>query len=134
MDADALNMQIRKFLKQVGVTSQRAIEQAVQAAIDEGRIAPGQSLHASMSLRIEAVDRAITLREIRVKFASGPDEVFIMRERVDPGKPYGPLDFKGGKTPIKSIVATYRSRFDLRKGLKSAFDGRPAVVQIWGQH
>jgi hypothetical protein len=85
-------------------------------------------------LRIEAVDRAITLKEIRVKYLSGPDEVFTMRERVDPGKPYGPLEFKGGKAPIKSIEASYRSRFDLAKGLKSALDGRPAVVQIWGQH
>jgi hypothetical protein len=85
-------------------------------------------------LRIEALDRAITLKEIRVKFATGPDEVFAMRERIDPGKPYGPLEFKSGKAPIKSIVALYRSRFDLQKGLKSALDGRPAVVQIWGQH
>jgi len=85
-------------------------------------------------LRIEAVDRAITLKEIRVKYASGPDEIFTMHERVDPGKPYGPLEFKGGKAPIQSIEARYRSRFDLVKGLRSAFDGRPAVVQIWGQH
>lgn len=63
MDQDAFNMQIRKFLKQVGVTSQRAIEQAVQAAIDEGRIAPGQSLHASMSLRIEAVGLEHTIED-----------------------------------------------------------------------
>lgn len=85
-------------------------------------------------LRIEAVDRAITLKEIRVKFASGPDEIFAMRERIDPGKPYGPLEFKNGKAPIKSIVATYRSRFDLQKGFKNALNGYPAVVQIWGQH
>ena len=85
-------------------------------------------------LRIEAVDRAITLKQIRVKFASGPDEVFAMHERVDPGKPYGPLEFKTGKAPIKTIEALYRSRFDLQKGLKSALNGRPAVVQIWGQH
>ncbi len=85
-------------------------------------------------LRIETVDRAITLKEIRVTFANGPDEVFAMRARVDPGKPYGPLEFKGGKAPITSIVATYRSRFDLRNGLNSAFNGRPAIVQIWGQH
>lgn len=63
MDQDAFNMQIRKFLKQVGVTSQRAIEQAVQAAIDEGRIAPGQPLHASMSLRIEAVGLEHTIED-----------------------------------------------------------------------
>jgi hypothetical protein len=85
-------------------------------------------------LRVEAIDRAITLKEIRVKYVSGPDEVFTMRERVDPGRPYGPLEFKGGKAPIRTIEARYRSRFDLVKGLKSALDGRPAVVQIWGQH
>jgi hypothetical protein len=85
-------------------------------------------------LRVEAIDRAITLKEIRVKYLAGPDEVFTMRERVDPGKSYGPLEFKGGKAPIKSIEARYRSRFDLLKGLGSALGGRPAVVQIWGQH
>jgi hypothetical protein len=85
-------------------------------------------------LRVAAKERAITLKEIRVKFHSGPDEVFTMRERVDPGKPYGPLEFKGGRAPIKSIEARYRSRFDLMKGLKSVMEGRPAVVEIWGQH
>ncbi len=30
MDLDPLNVSLRKFLKQVGVTSQRAIEQAVE--------------------------------------------------------------------------------------------------------
>jgi len=101
---------------------------------DRDVIRVGENEGGFSRLRIEAIDRAITLKEIRVKFASGPDEVFAMRERVDPGKPYGPLEFKGGKAPIKSIIATYRSRFDLRKGLKSALSGRPAVVQIWGQH
>lgn len=55
MDQDALNMQIRKFLKQVGVTSQREIERAVQAAIDEGRLAPGGAVKATMRLHIEAL-------------------------------------------------------------------------------
>jgi len=32
MDNDAFNMSVRKFLKKVGVTSQREIEQAVQNA------------------------------------------------------------------------------------------------------
>jgi hypothetical protein len=101
---------------------------------DRDVITVGENEGGFTRLRIEAVDRAITLKEIRVKYASGPDEVFTMRERVDPGKPYGPLEFKGGKAPIKSIEASYRSRFDLAKGLRSALDGRPAVVQIWGQH
>lgn len=85
-------------------------------------------------LRIEAVDRAITLREVRVKYARGADEVFRMRMRVDPGKPYGPLVFKRGAAPITAIEVRYRSRFDWRRGLKSALSGQPAVVQVWGQH
>ncbi|MDX2307751.1 MAG: DUF2541 domain-containing protein [Hyphomicrobium sp.] len=85
-------------------------------------------------LRVVAKDRAITLREIRVVFQSGPDEVFQMRERVEPGKPYGPLEFKVGRAAIKEIRARYRSRFDLSKGLTNLFEGTPAVVEIWGQH
>jgi hypothetical protein len=101
---------------------------------DRDMITVGENEGGFTRLRIEAVERAITLKEIRVKYLSGPDEVFTMHERVDPGKPYGPLEFKGGKAPIRAIEASYRSRFDLAKGLKSALDGRPAVVQIWGQH
>jgi hypothetical protein len=101
---------------------------------DRDVIAVGENEGGFSRLRIESVDRAITLKEIRVKYLAGADEVFIMRERVDPGKPYGPLEFKSGKAPIRAIEASYRSRFDLAKGLKNALDGRPAVVQIWGQH
>jgi len=36
MDEDRLNMAIRKFLKEVGVTSQREIEKAVRAAKAKG--------------------------------------------------------------------------------------------------
>jgi 16S rRNA U516 pseudouridylate synthase RsuA-like enzyme len=38
MDEDRFNIQIRKFLKEVGVTSQREIEKAVR----EGRVAGSQ--------------------------------------------------------------------------------------------
>ena len=38
MDDDVFNMQIRKFLKNVGVTSQREIELAVRKALADGRI------------------------------------------------------------------------------------------------
>ena len=36
MDEDVLNMEIRKFLKKVGITSQREIERALQAALESG--------------------------------------------------------------------------------------------------
>ena len=38
MNEDAFNMSMRKFLKQVGVTSQQQIEQAVRAAAPTGPV------------------------------------------------------------------------------------------------
>ena len=38
MNQDTFNMEVRKFLKVVGVTSQREIEAAVDRAIQSGRI------------------------------------------------------------------------------------------------
>ena len=55
MDDDAFNMSLRKFLKQVGVTSQREIEAAVQAAIDSGKISGNETLSAKVTLEIGAV-------------------------------------------------------------------------------
>ena len=101
---------------------------------DRDTIPVGANEGGFSRLRVTAKDRAITLREVRVKYFTGPDEVFTMNERVDPGKPYGPLEFKGGKAQINVIEAKYRSRFDILKGLKSVLEGTPAVVEIWGQH
>lgn len=101
---------------------------------DKDVITVGRNEGGFSKLRVVAKDRAITLREVRVVFFSGPDEVFAMRERIDPGNPYGPLEFKSGRSAIKEIQAKYRSRFDLAKGLKNLFEGTPAVVEIWGQH
>ncbi len=38
MNEDTLNMEIRKFLKKVGISSQREIERAVQNAIGDGTL------------------------------------------------------------------------------------------------
>ena len=38
MDDEAFNMSMRKFLKQVGVTSQQKIEEAVRAANPKGPV------------------------------------------------------------------------------------------------
>ena len=56
MNEDALNIQIRKFLKKTGITSQRAIEQAVRDGIQDGRIKSGDRLEATMSLSIRQLD------------------------------------------------------------------------------
>ena len=53
VDEDKMNMQIRKFLKEVGVTSQREIEKAVMAREDGGSALSGHSVKAVMTLKIE---------------------------------------------------------------------------------
>lgn len=50
--SEAFNMSMRKFLKQVGVTSQQAIE----AALRDSGAAEGQSFKARMVLTIEGLD------------------------------------------------------------------------------
>ena len=60
MDEETLNLSIRKFLKMVGVSSQRAIEQAVAAAIANGAIADTEALPASVTLEIAALQLKVT--------------------------------------------------------------------------
>ena len=49
MSDEAFNMSMRKFLKQVGVTSQQGIEKAIRAAN------PGGAVKAKMVLTIDEV-------------------------------------------------------------------------------
>jgi hypothetical protein len=44
VNQDAFNMSIRKFLKHVGVHSQREIESAVEAAIKSGKLKGNEKL------------------------------------------------------------------------------------------
>jgi ribosomal protein L1 len=55
MNEDVFNMSLRKFLKKVGVTSQREIEQAVRGAIEAGRIKGTETLDAEVTVRIGGV-------------------------------------------------------------------------------
>ncbi|WP_332814054.1 DUF6494 family protein [Ramlibacter sp.] len=60
MDDEALNMSIRKFLKMVGVSSQREIEQAVARAIEQGKVAGSEALPATMTLEVPALDLRVS--------------------------------------------------------------------------
>jgi hypothetical protein len=55
MDEEIFNMQIRKFLKNVGVTSQREIETAIRGAIDDGRLKGDKTVKARVTLSIESL-------------------------------------------------------------------------------
>ncbi len=52
MNEETFNLSIRKFLKMVGVSSQRAIEQAVDKAVADGAIAGTESFPATVTLEV----------------------------------------------------------------------------------
>ncbi|MCH8846766.1 MAG: hypothetical protein IIC11_08550 [Proteobacteria bacterium] len=56
MNEDTLNMEIRKFLKMVGIRSQREIERAVLNAIDDGTLTGSESLVVKMTLELPELD------------------------------------------------------------------------------
>ncbi|GAC1299621.1 MAG: hypothetical protein NVS1B6_13280 [Steroidobacteraceae bacterium] len=62
MNEEALNLSIRKFLKTVGVSSQREIEHAVAKAAADGAIAGGESFPAKMTLEIAALRLKVDFR------------------------------------------------------------------------
>jgi ribosomal protein L1 len=55
MNEDKFNMEIRKFLKQVGVTSQREIEHIVMKAIESGQLNGTETLEVKMTLEAPAI-------------------------------------------------------------------------------
>ena len=56
MNEDVFNMEIRKFLKRVGVTSQREIETAVRAAADAGKLQGRKKIDVRMTLVVDSID------------------------------------------------------------------------------
>jgi len=52
MNDEALNLSIRKFLKLVGISSQREIEHAVAKAVADGTLAGSEAFPARMTLEI----------------------------------------------------------------------------------
>ena len=61
MNEDAFNVSVRKFLKKVGITSQREIEQAVHAAVAGGRLKGNEALPAKMTLTVDGVGLAVEI-------------------------------------------------------------------------
>lgn len=61
MNEDNFNMELRKFLKKVGITSQREIEKAVNDAIITGNLKGDETLKARMTLAIEDVNLTATI-------------------------------------------------------------------------
>lgn len=55
MKEDVFNMSVRKFLKKVGVTSQREIEKLVDETIASGNLEGNESLDARITLEVEKI-------------------------------------------------------------------------------
>jgi Family of unknown function (DUF6494) len=68
MNPDTLNMSIRKFLKMVGVSSQREIEQAVAKAVAAGDIRGNEAFPARVTLDVAGLKLNVTFDgEIRLE-------------------------------------------------------------------
>jgi hypothetical protein len=61
MNEEAFNVSIRKFLKKVGITSQREIEKAVRAALANGKLKGHEALPAKVMLTVGAVGLAVEI-------------------------------------------------------------------------
>ena len=63
MDEDNLNIEIRKFLKQVGISSQREIENYIRKKFADGNIKKNQSIKVSMNLSSEDGELSHSINE-----------------------------------------------------------------------
>ena len=63
MDEDNLNIEIRKFLKQVGISSQREIENYIRKKFADRNIKVDQSIKVSMNLSSEDGELSHSINE-----------------------------------------------------------------------
>ena len=63
MDEDNLNIEIRKFLKQVGISSQLEIENYIRKQFADGNIKVGDSIKVSMNLSSEDGELSHSINE-----------------------------------------------------------------------
>ena len=62
MNEETINMEIRKFLKKVGITSQREIEKAINSSIESGQINGNEKLPVTMHLEMPATDLSFEVK------------------------------------------------------------------------
>jgi len=63
MDEDNLNIEIRRFLKKVGITSQREIENYIRKKFAEGSLKADQTIELSMDLSTKDDELINTVKE-----------------------------------------------------------------------
>ena len=63
MDEEVFNRQLRRFLKKVGIQSQREIEQAVRQGIETDALTSTEKLNAQVVLQVPAVGLKVTIED-----------------------------------------------------------------------
>ena len=63
MNEDTLNMEVRKFLKKVGITSQQEIERAVREALAAGTVTGTTRLKARMTFEVGGADLEFVIED-----------------------------------------------------------------------
>ena len=61
MDEEVFNLQMRKFLKKVGITAQREIEKAVREGIDQGTLTGTEEVTAKVTLCLPELGAQISI-------------------------------------------------------------------------
>ena len=61
MDEEAFNLSIRRFLKRLGVTSQREIELGVRELLDAGKLSGNETLEARAVVTVDGLEREIVV-------------------------------------------------------------------------
>ena len=61
MDEEAFNLSVRRFLKKLGVTSQREIELAVRERLDSGALSGDETLTARAVVTVDGLDKEIVI-------------------------------------------------------------------------
>jgi hypothetical protein len=61
MDEERFNISLRKLLKHFGVTAQREVEKAVQAALDSGKLTGLEVLQARIDMKVEGLPTDIAV-------------------------------------------------------------------------
>jgi ribosomal protein L1 len=62
MDDDQFNMNIRRYLKKVGITSQREIENAVRQALEKGELQGDEVLDMKVTLNISGLNKSVDIK------------------------------------------------------------------------
>ena len=63
MNEDSLNIEIRRFLKKVGITSQRMIEKEIYNAERNGKIKIGDKVELEMTLKINNFNSVHSIKD-----------------------------------------------------------------------